>query len=170
MINIIIGFSKSKNPTIVGKLISWFEKTDYTHVYLLTDRLVPAKVVLHADEFNVHIISEKNFLDKSIVVHQYQVSLNEDELERFLVMVMELVGKPYSYRQLLTIAFNRLMKWWGFGFRLRYQDGLSSLICSELIERFLLEIKGFHIKRNPDAVTPKDIKKICDELGLTELT
>jgi len=169
MVKIIIGFSRAKEPTIIGRLISWFENTDYTHVYLLTDHLAPATVVLHADEFNVHIISEKNFLEKSVVVHQYQVDLNEEELSKFLSLALELVGRPYSYKQLLTIGFNRLMKIWNLGFRLRYHNGINSLICSELIERFLLEIKGYKIAHNADAVTPKDIKKICDDLGFIKL-
>ncbi len=170
MINIIIGFSRAKEPTIIGRMIRWFENTDYTHVYLLTDHLVPAKVVLHADVVNVHFISEKNFLEKSEVMHQYIISLNEEEMAKFLTMALDLIGKPYSYKQLFIIAFNRIMKWWSLGFRLRYHDGANSLICSELIERFLLEIKGFKITHSPDAVTPKDIKQICDELGLQKLT
>lgn len=169
MASIIIGFSRAKNPTIIGRLISWFENTDYTHVYLLTDSLFNTNVVLHADEFNVHIISEKNFLGKSIVVHQYRVELDEQELARFIELMLDLVGKPYSYKQLLIIAFNRTMKLWNLNFRIKYVNGSNSMICSELIEKFLLEIKGLKINYDLDAVTPKDIKHLCDDMGLEKI-
>ena len=169
MASIIIGFSKSKRPSVVGRLIAWLEMTEYTHVYLLADHLIPAKVVLHADTYNVHIISEKNFLINNHVVKQFEVKLDSDELSNFMTMALDLVGRPYSYRQLATIGFNRMMKTWNLKFRLREVNVTDALICSELIERFLKEIKGIDIKESPDAITPKDIYNICLELGLPEV-
>jgi hypothetical protein len=165
----IIGFSKSKNPTIIGRMISWFEMTEYTHVYLLASHLIPARVVFHADTYNVHIVSEKNFLINNQVVKQFEIKLDPDELSNFMTMALDLVGRPYSYRQLATIGFNRLMKMWNLKFRLREINVTNAIICSELIERFLKEIKGVEIKESPDAITPKDIYKICLELGLREV-
>jgi len=172
MASIIIGFSKSKKPTTIGRLIAWLEMTEYTHVYLLADHLIPARVVLHADTYNVHIISEKNFLINNHVVKQFEVKLDPNELANFMTMALDLVGKPYSYRQLATIGFNRVMKMWNFKFRLRevnVNNGSNAIICSELIERFLKEIKGIDIKESPDAITPRDIYKICLELSLPEV-
>lgn len=169
MASIIIGFSKSKRPSVVSRLIAWLEMTEYTHVYLLADHLMPAKVVLHADTYNVHIISEKNFLINNHVVKQFEVQLDSDELNNFMTMALDLVGKPYSHRQLATIGFNRIMKTWNLKFRLREINVTNALICSELIERFLKEIKGIDIKESPDAITPKDIYNICLELGLPEI-
>ena len=169
MTSMIIGFSKSKNPTIIGRMISWFEMTEYTHVYLLASHLIPARVVFHADTYNVHIVSEKNFLINNQVVKQFEIKLDPDELSNFMTMALDLVGRPYSYRQLATIGFNRLMKMWNLKFRLREINVTNAIICSELIERFLKEIKGVEIKESPDAITPKDIYKICLELGLREV-
>ena len=61
------------------------------------------------------------------------------------------------------------MKTWNLKFRLREVNVTDALICSELIERFLKEIKGIDIKESPDAITPKDIYNICLELGLPEV-
>jgi uncharacterized protein YycO len=169
MASIIIGFSKSKKPTMIGRIIAWLEMTEYTHVYLLANNLIPAKVVLHADTYNVHIISEKNFLINNHVVKQFEVKLNREELASFMTMALDLVGKPYSYRQLATIGFNRIMKMLNFKFRLREIKVTNAIICSELIERFLKEIKGIDIRESPDAITPRDIYKICLELGLPEV-
>lgn len=169
MASIIIGFSKSKSPSIIGRIIAWLEMTEYTHVYLLATHLTPARVVLHADTYNVHIVSEKNFLIKNQVVKQFEVKLDPDELSNFMTMALDLVGKPYSYQQLSIIGLNRVVKLCGFKFRLREVNVTDAIICSELIERFLKEIKGIKIKESPDAITPRDIYKICLELGLEEV-
>ena len=169
MISIIIGFSKSKKPSTVGNIISWLERTEYTHVYLLANHLVPARVVFHADTYNVHIVSEKNFLINNTTIKQFEVSLNESELSNFMTMALDMVGKPYSYKQIATIGFNRIMKLWNLKFRLREISGTDAIICSELIERFLKEIKGITMRESPDSVTPKDIYNICLELGFPQV-
>lgn len=172
MTNVIIGFSKSKRPSIIGRIISWMEMTEYTHVYLLVTYLHPARIVLHADTYNVHIISEKNFLINNEVIKQFEVKLDADELSNFMTMALDLVGKPYSYQQLAIIGFNRVMKMCSLKFRIREVSATNTtnaIICSELIERFLKEIKGVKIKESPDAITPKDIYNICIELGLLEV-
>jgi len=154
MYNIIIGFSKPKNPyKLFSLLIRWYLKTPYSHVFIVID-----DTIYHASKKYVHSIPKEEleeYFKKNEILFINKISINLEQKLLLYQSIARMVGKGYSLGQNLGYVIANIFglnknPWKGQGFN-----------CSEFVLKVLLHAKL--VKRpNKDLnlITPKDVFNI----------
>lgn len=179
MNTLIVGFSRSKKKFPIGSILirlyqGWVL---YSHVYI---RMKSSKSVSdninHASEGLVFRMSETEFNKKHIIFEEYEVEIPDIQvfnphrqsttnLVRYIKDEMhELAGADYSIRQNVGLVLVDLLSLFNIKISNPWKEGWN---CSEFVMNILDEIypKEFlHLKK--DTVTPKDIHKILNYLGI----
>ena len=157
---------KGKDQSWIGKMISWFTDSEFTHTAVV--------VAVNNDDVAVVEAQWLNFNDS---VYSYEWIKNnakygsfkkfdtEDDKILFIYECMKLIGKPYDYPAILTIGANILYRRYilrqdkeTIRKRLITYKSSKLLFCSEAISRIC---KMFGVDLCPelddDMITPGDI-------------
>lgn len=148
---VIIGFSKARSKlAIASVLIRLVEKTPYSHIFMQVD-----DVVVHANHVGVSVIYLPTFLEKNVIVSEYNMELAEDQINHVLDTVKPHLGKKYGTTQLIGCLLSLVLK-------LKKNPFTKGFICSEFIAMILLDLMWVDIKKDINLVTPKDIQEALD--------
>ena len=145
---ITIGFSKPINRffPIFNWLIRWYEKTPYSHVFILYDE----NKIIEATGAGVEKDKDlETWEKKSEIIIQKQIEITEEAYQ--LILNYKKV-KHYGYLQIIGLVLAK-------AFRLNWNIFPNDKICSELVAE-VLELSGYKINKNKNLVTPKDIYEI----------
>lgn len=136
--------SKEKNPSMLGKLISWYTKSECTHVGILVN-----DHIYHSVKKGVSKITERAFLTERDYVDKINISHLVDDSKAAEWLESKL-GLPYSYSQYYGV----FLKWIKFLFVNKYEK----FICSEFVYYFYTSLIGKDwIVEHPDFLTPSDV-------------
>lgn len=149
--DIIIGFSKPKKFNFFSKLIQFFERTPYSHVYIKINSSLDIDIIYQAGIHGVNFVGTDLFNLKSEVVYEYKISIDNDKKNDLLRFLIKNSGKPYSISQIIGLSLYNL-----FGIKL-FKNNDKKFICSELAA-VILNFIGLDINlQNTDYISPKDI-------------
>ena len=156
-------FTRAKAWYKVGsKVIAESEKREYSHVALVhIDETTGIKLVYQASLGIVNCYNYELFLDNNIIVEEYLLDLNNDELLHILRFLHENLGKPYSTVQIILLSIKKLLK-----LQVNYRNSDNAFICSELVIRVLQILKPDLFVEEVDYKTPSDLNKIINELNI----
>jgi len=143
--NIIIGFStaKAKNAPI-AVAIRAVERTPYSHVYLkFYSASIDRWLIYHASHTNVHFNNIETFNEENKILEEYEMFSTPEDRREALQLCVDRVGLPYGRRQLIGMAYVRLVKAW-FGRKISnpFADGKRTQVCSEIAGRIIRILKG----------------------------
>jgi hypothetical protein len=91
------------------------------------------------------------------VVHRYQVNITDAEYKK-LIGMLRYAGVSYGLKQLVGIGLQRI-------FNLTknpFHDHKYSMVCSELVAYFFMEVLGEKLTWDSDSVGPRKIKEWLD--------
>lgn len=146
---LIIG--ASRNEKIGSRLLQWWMKTEYSHVFAMWDLTAQERsIVYHASHGMVHFQSYPNFLFTNEITRKVVIDLTDAKFKRFSQKCIDLAGMPYSKLELLQIFVCNLT-----GGLIKAQDQ-TGYICSELMGD-LLEDMGYEFDKPKYLLTPRDI-------------
>lgn len=154
---IVIG--ASRNELIGSKLIQWWMKTDYSHVYArwyLTSQ--EREIVYQASRGMVHFQSLENFTRSNSVVREFALDITEEQFKAFSRKCIDLAGEKYSKIELVQIFLSDISNG-----KIHFEDQ-PGYICSELMCE-LLEDLGIKFDKPKYLVQPGDIVKALEIYG-----
>jgi hypothetical protein len=161
MRTVYIDFTSSRK---LFPFFSWaiqlFERTPYSHVRIHWRSSWFSWTTFEASGTEVKIIGavgEKHHPVK--VHHRYEVSLTDDEYKK-LIGLLRYAGVSYGIKQAFGILLQRL-------FNLKknpYADRKYSMICSELVAYFLMEVMNMTPFWEAESVGPRKIKEYMDAM------
>ena len=156
-----IGFSKStKKLPIFSWLIRLIESTPYSHTYVKLE-LHGKSYIFEAVGNDCRLILESEWEKKAQVVEEVALPVTVDILAKTEKFIAVNTGKPYGILQLIGVI---LGKWLNLKYNITSR-GRSALICSELVGRFLEEVMGFKLEKEPDLLTPLDIYEFLGNIN-----
>lgn len=157
--NIVIGFSRAKNPMAIGsQLIRFYENTSFSHTYItFFSDLYQRQMVIQASHGYVHELSYDMFLEQNIIVEEFKIGCSSTELMNIFSFIAITLGKNYSYFQLFMIL---VRPWLGKFFKSVNDD--ESYICSELAAK-ITTIAHLNIHGELDYITPRILNEYLHE-------
>ena len=160
---ITVTFTKPKGKFVpISWLIRLFDGfARYSHVALEWDcAYVNVPCAYHASGSNVHLLNKKLFDKKVIRVKKYIFTLNEEEQIKHLSFVYTHAGTTYSQKQILGIFLTKMK----LAKSNPFTDGKHGQVCSEVVGRWLLEVKGIDVGSDLDNTGPAQIDKFLERL------
>lgn len=125
-------FCKGKSWT--ANLIASIDGTDVSHVALASWKLMDRNLILHSTASGVNITTKKAFLKKYDIKRVYEIPVNDEFSESFILwkLIEQYEGAPYDYLALIYLGLFLLCK--KLGIRLpavnRWQNK-NHYICTE---------------------------------------
>lgn len=158
---LIIGFSKAKSPLKIGsKLIQWYLKRPYSHVYLNFYSLALSRSIIYeAVGAGVRFIGLKLWSKNSVVVREYELEVSDAQMLFLRQWCIDNAGIHYGFWQNIGIVVANL-------FKLSKNPFRRGINCSELIA-IILQQQGYYIGKPLDLVTPADIEDILAKRSST---
>lgn len=158
MKNIIIGFST--HPGIFSTLIKFITNSKVSHTY--TRILIPEyneSMVFQASGFYVNYMNYKIFKEKSTVIEEYEIEVDDDTYQFAEMMRVMEAGKPYSIKEIIGLLWILIMR--GFGIKVKnpFRDGSDSYICVELV------MLCVGLKADSENTTQEDFRRWCKKHG-----
>jgi hypothetical protein len=93
----------------------------------------------------------------------YSIPCDAIKFRDVLKFINENLGRPYSFLQIVAIAFKKL-----FHVELPYENKDEAFICSEFAKR-ILDIAGFTEHSKDDYITPSDLEELMRNLKSKEI-
>lgn len=120
-----------------AELIKLYQHTEFSHVAIVKDNLV-----FQASHGRVHCVHIDTFLAENFIIDHFEIEDSSVDLD----FVYHQLGKPYSYTQILEIAFKYLT-----GIKILFNNRNNQFICSEFVG------KALKLNWANDYTTPKEI-------------
>lgn len=160
---IIFGFSKGKGCKPFSKIIQIVENREYSHVYIkYIDELTGDKLVFQASHGMVNVVSEEIFLQESIIVEEYEMSVSLETYLKIRKKMNKLLGLVYGFGQLFNILLQKIFK--SKDIKL-IENGDKQFICSELGYVILNEAYPSIIS-DQDNLTPSNFNAVINKIGI----
>jgi hypothetical protein len=158
MRKIIIGFSTPKKFKLASALIRWFEKSDYSHIYIRMKATPNSSLnfdkVFQASHGDVNAVSFDVFQEGNKIFHEYEIEVEDSKYFEVATWLWKQLGKPYGFLQLLGIAFNIKLS----------NNREDRFICSELSGMVLRDYLNFDINDSLDYIGLNDIRYILEDM------
>lgn len=157
METISIGFSYHKN-NLLSKVIQLVDNCPYSHVYIRRNSKY-GEYVYQASGLQVNFTNIDIFLEKNVIVEEYEFDLADDKKEKLLAFFIKYAGAEYALTSLFKLLAIILAA--KIGKKLEFKgDGNKTFICSELGAFFCEEILEIDIPGDDDFITPKGLNPI----------
>jgi hypothetical protein len=140
----IIATSSPKKWKIGAELIKWYQGTQYAHILLIKDNLV-----FQASHGSVNCMYIDVFLENNKIIKTFEIT--EDKID--MDFVYKQLGKPYSIRQILEIAFKFITN-----IKILSSNGNDQFICSEFVG------KALRLDWVNDLTTPLEVVKYLESI------
>lgn len=153
---IYIEFTRPKKSVfpIFSWLIRLWQRVPYSHVRIKYVNDFGQVMIFEARGTNVRFVGSIAQEQQPVVLlKQYSVILDQDECAKLRFLCMEYAGIKYGVKQVLGIALANLRG----DKKNPFSDGKYSQVCSELVGRFLEEVKGWKLSVNLDIAGPREI-------------
>jgi len=140
---------------MISKIIRMFTLSEFSHVAIIASVDHSVQTCQVAEALNKgFVVSTKTFAE---IYSQYCIGRLQNELPRVLRRalrseILKLLGTPYGFRTLLTLAFAKL-------FKVNYlrNKELKTVICSEAVVLVYDRIGFVLTGMPPDRTTPSDL-------------
>lgn len=157
---IIVGFSKNKNPLKIGSLfIQLAEKRNFSHAYFRYKcPLTELNIVNQASLGRVNEMTFETFKKENIIIEEYVLKLSNAEFNAILLFLKLNLGVKYSQIQIILIGMLKLL---GIKKLLKI-NGTNQYICSEYVGNGLRMISYItsNVPKELDTYTPSDLREI----------
>lgn len=167
MCGITVGFSTSKDFSLVAWTIKSIEKRPYSHAYLkYYDPFLDRNIIYEANGLSVDLISESRFLKDNIVIQEFRIELGDEELKKEVLRhAFDTIESKYSFIQLLGIGIVKIFKNFGRTISNPFDDtNRTGYICSEVVAEILKEVLKVPIIEDLDSISPSDLYKIVESM------
>ena len=159
-----IGFSKNRDGKIFSKLLQWYMKRDYSHVFL--DFNDTKDNILHAEiNDGVNYWADDKFTEENIKTKTYKIEVSDEFYAKMKSNLSEHVGHKYGFIQNIGIVLVGLCRNLGLGIANPFTDGDN---CSELVFNALRtihpELASTH-KYRLNTIRPDHIEDILIKYG-----
>jgi hypothetical protein len=167
MTKLYIEFTRPKGK--IFPFFSWLirlvERSRFSHVRLTWVNSTKTKVVYEASGSQVSFFGPKAQEKRPVVIEKmYEVDISKEEYRALVKICMEYAGVKYGAMQILGIVLSYL-------FFLKKNPltpkGDYSQVCSEIVARFLEDVKNVDIKGDLNIIGPKglegQLKEIAEE-------
>jgi len=168
--NIKICFTTKKSKfNILSHIIKLFEGTKFSHSNILFTNRTGRHLVYEASGFpgSVKFDNLRNFLLKNEIITAFELELTDAQAQDLLDILLDNLGRPYSFMGLCGMAFVRL-------FSLKnnpFSDGREAFVCTELVAFILTEFFPESLDRvNLDTVGLKDLEFLVSNLSLKRVS
>jgi len=161
--DVIITFTKPKGKFVpISWLIRLFDGfSKYSHVALEWDcAYTNLSSAYHASGSNVHLLNKPLFDKKIVRIKKYTFTLTEEEILKHFAFYHKHAGTTYSQKQILGIFLCKI----GLAKSNPFTDGSHGQVCSEVVGRWLLEVKGIDVGSDLDNTGPKQIDQFLSKL------
>lgn len=137
MDEIVIGFSTTKS--LISKVIRWFEKTPYSHVYIrFYSENIGRWLVYHANHDNLNFQNLPNLTNENEIIYEYLLPVTPEQKMKIVQYCVDNVHRRYGLMTLLGIALVRSAKdFFKRDISNPFVDKEKTQICSELAGRVL---------------------------------
>jgi hypothetical protein len=132
---IYLGFSKAKSKwAFLSKLIMWCQEVPFSHVYMRVDsQSLQRSLIYQASGLKVNFENKGIFDSHAQIVSEFELDVEQETYKKVMQFAIDNVGKPYSKKQLIGMAFVSLGRKMGLNLKNPYKDRRDAFICSELV-------------------------------------
>lgn len=161
MRTLYLGFSRAKSKwSIVSKLIMWAQASPFSHVYVRFDSdFLERTFIYQASGSKVNFENINSFNNHSVIIKEFELNLEQEVYKKVLQFAIDNVGKPYSLKQLFSMAWTAFLSRLGFKNKDPFKDTTSAFVCSE-IGAYVLELSGKDMPEDKDSVGPKELYEL----------
>lgn len=147
----IVGFSRPKKFKIFSKLIRWYLKTPYSHVYMkFYSKSLDRWIIYEAVGNGVRFIG-KNLFEKTVdIVEEFEIPITDEKQIEMLQWCVDNSGVKYGCLQNIGIVVANIL-------RLNKNPFKSGKNCSELIAEAIEHANIYKFNKDLNLVTPKEI-------------
>jgi len=138
---------------LFAKLIQIFERVPYTHVRVITNEFI-----LEANKKGVQIYPNYSHIANAVNVHHEFTFSPKLTDTQFLNVLFYYINTPYSFLQILAIAWKYIT-----GKKFKKINLKKRVICSELVGYILADCYDIPIPYDMDYLTPR---QLYEELAL----
>lgn len=136
-----------RGNSIFSKLINWFDG-EFSHCAIIVQSNGKCVKIIESQRFVKSRIVDFYF-DDYVVVPMY---LSELEQIKLLKSSIRYCGKPYDYKQLISIGFKKI-----FGLFKTSYNNKRKYICSELVELILNSIGKIEANNSLGEKSPNEL-------------
>lgn len=158
MKTVIVGFST--HPGIFSTLIKFVTNSKVSHTYIRIP--VPEyndSMIFQASGLTVNYTNYNVFKEKSTVIEEYEIEIDDDTFAMAECMRVMEAGKPYGMAEIFGLLWVLAMR--GFGVKVNnpFRDGSRTYVCVELI------MNCVGLERDSENVTQEDFRQWCEQSG-----
>lgn len=158
MKKIIVGFST--RPGAFSSLIRFCTNSEVSHTYVRIP--VPEygeSMVFQASGLQVNYTNYELFKEKSKVIEEYEIEVEDETYEYAELLRITESGKPYSFLTVLGFVWILAMKGLGISVANPFSDGSKSYICVELV------CDSLGMTKMSEHISPEDLRRWCARYG-----
>lgn len=158
MYPLIVGFSKPRNRTfpIGSYLIRFYERSEYSHVYLrVYIPEVKKYVIYEAVGHGIRFISQDQWEKTAESVREFTVPISENQNRALVAECFNNCGKLYGFWQNIGIFIAEI-------FNLNHNPFTKYRNCSEEVAKRLSDV-GISFKKPINLISPKDLYEYFNE-------
>jgi len=158
MESIVIGFSRPRRFKVFGWMIMTAYGTNYDHVYLrIHSESIERDIIYQASKLMINFVGSAVFESENEIVKEFEISISSEHKKSLMQFAIDNAGKPYSFREVLGLAWVRLNALFGKKISNPLRDGQNAYVCS-VIQAYILEnYTGDNIPGDFEDVSPKDL-------------
>jgi hypothetical protein len=155
---VYVGFSTTDG--IWSRLIRWFTEAQVSHTYIrVYDEFLETPIVIHADLPGVIIEHAEIFLEKNVVIEEFEI--DDERVKLGLKKNLCHLRKKYDWWDILDWALVLKFRRW---FKRKIREPLEDpkkLICVDLVARVLNDSKITHLPLGE--LHPKRLRVLFNE-------
>lgn len=146
-----IGFSRAKGFKPFSWLIMWYEKSDFSHVYIRLNTKWNTQLIYQASGAQVNFMGIKYFESVAQIVEEFELEISEDDYNTLMEFCTYECGAPYSLKQIFGMAIADIFKLKKNPFSSQNRYVCSELVLRAFSSRFKISNDFF------DLAKPKDL-------------
>jgi len=156
MRKVVVGFSRStKSFAPFSKAIKWWDNCDYSHVYFQFESIkYEVDIIYQSSLTMLNYMSKEVFLLHNHIVHEFEVSVTDEQYFILMKNCMKSAGLPYGVAQIIGIFIADTIN-------LNHNPfpDPNKYVCSEWVAE-QLELIGYKFDKPLELVKPVDIYKV----------
>jgi hypothetical protein len=164
---IVFGFSRPRSKlAILGKLIMWAQGTKYSHVYIrFAWPAAKTDLIYQASKTKVNLESLSSFTQHAVIVAEAELSISSEKWSQVAQYVVQNLNKPYSFIQLLGMAYVVAASKLGIQVDQPFQNQHDAFICSELAADMYMKAMSVEQTLQTERMSPLDFYNFLSSQG-----
>src|ERR1051325_226822 len=158
MKSISVGFSRPNRWKPFAWLIMKAYNIPYDHVYIRVhsdkhDR----DLIYQASGIAVNFMGPAIFDSNNVIVKEFKIDIADDKYQALMQFAIDNAGKPYGIKEVVGLAWVRVMQLCGKTVKNPFKDGGATYVCCELVGHILEQFAGVDIPGSMYDWNPKDV-------------